>query len=283
VGVAGEKWLFETPGGLQAFEFDAVVLALGGGSWARLGSDATWITLLQEQGVPISALQPSNCGFDLADGWSAHFRTRHAGQPVKSVVLSVLSDGGGDGSSSFVRKGECVVTETGIEGGLIYAASSVLRHRLASYGEARVTIDLLPDHPFERVLREVSTPRGSRSLSTHLKSRLGLDGVKMGLLYEVLKPAQLKDPLALASAIKALALRFDSARPLDEAISTAGGVAWKALDDRGMLRQWPGVFCAGEMLDWDAPTGGYLLTACLASGRWAGLGAHLLVAERAGA
>jgi len=281
VGVAGNEWVFETPGGRQAFKFDAVVLALGGGSWARLGSDAAWTTLLHGQGVPVTDLQPSNCGFDLACGWSAHFRTRHAGRPLKSVVLSVSSDMTGERSPPFVRKGECVITDTGLEGSLIYAASSVLRHRLAGHGEASVTIDLLPDHPFERVLGEVSTPRGSRSLSTHLKSRLGLDGVKMGLLYEVLNPSQLKDPLALASAIKALALKFGSTRPLDEAISTAGGVAWEALDDRGMLRQWPGVFCAGEMLDWDAPTGGYLLTACLASGRWAGLGVHLRLAGQA--
>jgi uncharacterized flavoprotein (TIGR03862 family) len=281
VGMGGNDWLFETPEGLRGHRFQSVVLALGGGSWSRLGSDAAWTTLLERQGVAIAPLKPSNCGFDTAREWSAHFRARHAGRPLKSVTLSVASVENSDAPLTFVRKGECVITDTGLEGSLIYAASAVLRDRLAVHGEVGVSFDLLPDHPLERVLREVCTPRGSRSLSTHLKSRLGLDGVKMGLLYELLTPAQLKDPLALAGAIKSLSLKLGSTRPLDEAISTAGGVAWRAMDRRGMLSQWPGVFCAGEMLDWDAPTGGYLLTACLASGRWAGMGAHLYLVGQA--
>ena len=274
VGLKGNEWVFETPDGIQSCKFDAVVLALGGGSWARLGSDGAWVTLLQDKGIPIANLLPSNCGFDVLNGWSTHFKARHAGRPLKSVVFSVPQLVDSDRPPFFMRKGECVVTDTGLEGGLVYAASSVLRHRLARQEEAKVVLDLLPDHPFERVLCEVSTPRGSRSLSTHLKSRLGLDGVKMGLLYETLNPVQLKHPLALASSIKALSLKLVSARPLDEAISTAGGVSWSAVDRWSMLRQLPGVFCAGEMLDWDAPTGGYLLTASFASGRWAGHGAH---------
>jgi uncharacterized flavoprotein (TIGR03862 family) len=275
VGMSGTDWLFETPEGVQLRRFNAVVLALGGGSWSRLGSDAAWTTLVAKQGVAVTPLKPSNCGFDVVHPWSTHFRTRHAGRPLKSVNLSVASGENSDAPLLFSRKGECVITDTGLEGSLVYAASSLLRDQLAEQGGTCVRFDLLPDHAFERVLREVSTPRGSRSLSTHLKSKLGLEGVKMGLLYELLTPAQLNDPLALAGAIKALPLKLGSPRPLDEAISTAGGVAWHALDSRGMLSHWPGVFCAGEMLDWDAPTGGYLLTACLASGRWAGMGAHL--------
>ena len=274
VGWQGSDWLFETPEGPKHFAFGAVVLALGGGSWARLGSNGAWAKLLEGKGVAVTPLEPSNCGFDLARPWSDHFRGRHAGQPLKSVAITVMGQADTQAPPLFTRRGECVATETGFEGSLIYAASAVLRGEVAKNGSASVSFDLLPDHSPERVLREVSQPRGSRSLSTHLKSRLGLDGIKLGLLYENLTPATLKDPQALALAIKALPVQLGAPRPLDEAISTAGGVAWQALDEQGMLRGLPGTFCAGEMLDWDAPTGGYLLTACLASGRRAGLAAH---------
>ncbi len=282
VGWQGREWVFETPEGCKSFAFGAVVLALGGGSWARLGSNGAWTKLLESEGVAVAPLQPSNCGFDVARPWSDHFRGRHAGQPLKSVAITVMGQADTQAPPLFARKGECVATDTGFEGSLIYAASAVLRDEIAKCGTASVSFDLLPDHSPERVLREVSQPRGSRSLSTHLKSRLGLDGVKLGLLYESLTPAALKDPRALALAIKALAVHLGAPRPLDEAISTAGGVAWHALDEQGMLRGLPGTFCAGEMLDWDAPTGGYLLTACLASGRWAGLAAHRHVAGLGG-
>jgi len=258
---------FTTPQGEQANEADAVILALGGGSRARLGSDGRWVPLLEQAGVPVAPLRPSNCGFDV--GWSAHFRERFAGQPVKPVLASLTDSTG----ALQQRTGEFVVTENGIEGGLIYALSAVLRDAIAASGTALLQLDLLPDHDLPRVIREVAHPRGSRSLASHLQSRLGLKGVKAGLLRECLAAHDFADPARLGAAIKALPLRLIAPRPLDEAISSAGGVLFEALDERLMIRDRPGVFCAGEMLDWEAPTGGYLLTACFASGRAAGLGA----------
>ena len=288
VGLDSESWIFDTPQGRKAFQFDGVVLALGGGSWARLGSDGAWVPLLRQLGVDVISLLPSNCGFDLQRPWSEHFRSRFAGTPIKSVVLSVppVSEAT-QNEACFRRKGEFVVTDTGVEGSLIYAASSILRLNLIEGGVAHALLDLLPDRSAERVLHEVSKPRGSRSLSTHLKSRLGLDGIKMGLLYEMLDASVLTDPASLSAAIKALPLVLGATRPLDEAISSAGGVAWDAIGSQGMLKALPGVFCAGEMLDWDAPTGGYLLTACMALGRKAGedLNSYLQAerSDRAGA
>ena len=247
----------------------AVVLALGGGSWSRLGSDGAWVPLLAARGVAVAPLQPSNCGFDVQGGWSTVFAERFAGQPLKSVALRLRD---GQGVLRFDRKGEFVATATGVEGSLIYAASSLLRQDIASHGQAQFELDLLPDMPAARVLAEVAHPRGSRSLSSHLKSRLRLDGIKAGLLRECVPAATLADPQALAVAIKALPIGLQAARPLDEAISSAGGVEFGALDDWGMLQSLPGVFCAGEMLDWEAPTGGYLLTASLATGQRAGQG-----------
>ena len=247
----------------------AVVLALGGGSWSRLGSDGAWLPLLAARGVAVAPLQPSNCGFDVQGGWSTVFAERFAGQPLKSVALRLRD---GQGALRFDRKGEFVATATGVEGSLIYAASSLLRQDIASHGRAQFELDLLPDLPAARVLAEVAHPRGSRSLSSHLKSRLRLDGIKAGLLRECVPAATLADPQALAVAIKALPIGLQAARPLDEAISSAGGVEFGALDDWGMLQSLPGVFCAGEMLDWEAPTGGYLLTASLATGQRAGQG-----------
>jgi hypothetical protein len=253
---------FATPEGESTLTFDAVILALGGGSWARLGSDGAWVPLLQVRGVEVAALKPSNCGFDVA--WSAHFRERFAGQPVKSVVLNF-----GD----FQRQGEFVVTDNGVEGSLIYAASAAIRDEIEAVGCAQVFLDLAPGKSLKRVIAEVTHPRGSRSLSSHLQSRAGITGVRAGLLRELLPREVYADPLQLATAIKALPLTLIAPRPLDEAISSAGGVAFEALDSQLMLNDLPGVFCAGEMLDWEAPTGGYLLTACFASGRVAGAGA----------
>jgi hypothetical protein len=259
----------------------ATVLALGGGSWARLGSDGAWVAWLREAGVDVRGLEPSNCGFDV--GWSEHFSTRHAGAPLKNVALewdepgdAVGPPGPGETTACSRRRrqlGEFVVTATGIEGSLVYAASAALRETLAREGQATCHLDLLPARAAAFVAAEVARPRGSRSLSTHLKSRLGLDGVKMGLLHEALPRETLADPAALARAIKALPLTLRRCRPLDEAISSAGGVRFEALDAALMLQARPGVFCAGEMLDWEAPTGGYLLTACFATGRAAGAGA----------
>lgn len=261
--------VFDTPDGPVARTPAALVLALGGASWSRLGSDGAWVPWLAARGVPVAPLQPANCGFDRAGGWSAHFASRFAGQPFKSVAITVDDGAGG----RFARKGEFVATATGVEGSLIYAASQCLREAIAVHGRATVHLDLLPDHDAARVRAEVAHPRGSRSLSAHLKSRLGLSGIKMALLYEVLPRDAMTDAARLAATIKAVPIELSAPRPIDEAISTAGGVRRDALDAGLMLKVLPGVFCAGEMLDWEAPTGGYLLTACLASGRWAGEGA----------
>lgn len=257
---------FATPQGELPVQADAAVLALGGGSWARLGSDGAWMPLLAQRGIQLAALQPSNCGFDAC--WSEHFRTRFAGHPVKAVVAS-FTDAAGRVQR---RQGEFVTTETGVEGSLIYALSAPLRDAIAATGAAVVHLDLAPGKDLPRVLAEVAHPRGSRSLSSHLQSRVGIAGVKAGLLRELLPAQAFAEPARLAAAIKALPLRLSAARPIDEAISSAGGVAFEALDQDLMLRALPGVFCAGEMLDWEAPTGGYLLTGCFASGRHAALG-----------
>ncbi len=258
---------FATPEGEQRATPSAVVLALGGGSWARLGSDAAWVSLLAARGVSIAPLQPANCGFDV--GWSEHFSQRFAGQPVKPVLLSFTDRAG----TRHSKKGEFIVTSTGVEGSLIYALSARLRDEIAAQGSALVQLDLLPDRAADFVADEVARPRGSRSHSSHLQSRLGLKGVKAGLLRELLAPDAYAQPARLGAAIKALSLRLSAPRPLDEAISSAGGICFEAIDAQLMLRNMPGVFCAGEMLDWEAPTGGYLLTACFASGQAAGRGA----------
>jgi uncharacterized flavoprotein (TIGR03862 family) len=275
----GHTLRFETPQGEVEVTADAVVLALGGGSWARLGSNGAWVSLLAARGVHVAPLLPANCGFDVVSparsdaantvGWSQHFTSRFAGHPLKSVAIAFTASTG----QAFKRRGEFVATQTGVEGSLIYAASSLLRDGINAQGHATLHLDLLPDHSPERVLAEASHPRGSRSLSSHLKSRLGLEGIKMALLHEILSKDDLNQPTQLAAAIKALPLHLVAARPLIEAISSAGGVPFEVLDDGLMLQALPGVFCAGEMLDWEAPTGGYLLTACFASGKAAGEGA----------
>lgn len=292
--------LFLGPQGAHRVHARALVLALGGASWPQLGSDGAWVPLLGDAGVALAPLRPANCGFDAAgrspraetrreflkdligqsagadSGWSAHFRERHAGAALKSVALSFV-DGLG---RAFARRGEFVITETGVEGSLVYAVSSWLRDEIARSGRATFALDLLPDHAAERVAAEVAHPRGSRSLSTHLKSRLGLSGVKLALLYELLDKEQLADAASLAGAIKHLPVTVLTPRPVAQAISTAGGVMPEAVDGALMLHARPGVFCCGEMLDWEAPTGGYLLTACLASGRVAGQGAAQWLARR---
>lgn len=251
-----------TPEGEKSVQADAVVLALGGASWPRLGSDGGWVPLLQAQGIDIAPLRPANCGFDV--GWSDYFRKKFAGAPVKTAVLH---------HQAFQRRGEFVITETGVEGSLIYAASAGLRDDVQAIGEATFTLDLLPDKSEAEIASQLAKPRGSRSMASHLQSRLHLKGVKVGLLREMVPEADFADPGKLATAIKALPVTLRGIRPLAEAISTAGGVTFAALDESLMLRARPGVFCAGEMLDWEAPTGGYLLTACFATGRAAGQGA----------
>lgn len=258
---------FTTPAGEHSASAGCTVLALGGGSWARLGSDGAWVPLLAARGVAVAPLLPSNCGFEIT--WSTHFREHFAGQPVKAVAAT-LSDAQG---ITHRRQGEFTISGYGIEGSLIYALSAPLRDTLSAQGSVTLQLDLAPDKDLARVLAEVSHPRGSRSLSSHLQGRLGIKGVKAGLLREALTAAEMRDPQRLAATIKALPLQLTAARPLDEAISSAGGVPFEALTELLMVKTLPGVFCAGEMLDWEAPTGGYLLTASFASGRVAGMGA----------
>ncbi|XYJ08600.1 TIGR03862 family flavoprotein [Telluria sp. B2] len=258
--------LFATPEGELAVDAGATILALGGASWARLGSDGAWVPLLAQRGVEIAPLVPSNCGFDT--DWSAHFSEKYAGTPLTTVAIAWE---GRDGQRER-RQGQFVVTATGIEGSLVYALSAPLRDQVAARGQATIWLDLAPDHDLKRVRADVLRPRGSRSMSSHLQSRLGIKGVKAGLLRECLDAAGYNDPERLAAAIKALPLVLKHARPIDEAISSAGGVRFEALDGKGMLASLPGVFVAGEMIDWEAPTGGYLLSACFASGRAAGAG-----------
>ena len=252
------------PDGEFALTAQATVLALGGASWPQLGSDGAWAPWLEAKGVDVAPLQPANCGFDVA-GWSPFFAEKFAGLPVKPVAIELAN-------GQFKRKGEFVITATGIEGSLVYAASSLIRNAIARDGECRITLDLLPDRDADFVTAEVARGRGSRSMSTHLKSRLGIEGLKAGLLHEILSKDEYHDAAMLARTLKALPITLVRPRPVAEAISTAGGVRFEALDERQMLRSLPGVFCAGEMLDWEAPTGGYLLTASMASGRACGLG-----------
>jgi uncharacterized flavoprotein (TIGR03862 family) len=271
---------FDTPQGEQVAQADAVLLALGGGSWAKLGSDGAWQPWVSALGIDVSPLRPANCGFDVQGrdgntGWSSHLSSQFAGAPLKSVALSFTDSSG----KSFHRRGEFVVTATGVEGNLVYAASALLRDEIARSGSATLALDLKPDFTPERVLAEVSHPRGSRSLSSHLKSRLNLTALHLALLHEVLSKDAMNDPAQLAAAIKHLLITLASTRPIDEAISSAGGVRLEALDAHLMASALPGLFVAGEMLDWEAPTGGYLLSACLASGRVAGLGAARFLDE----
>ena len=286
--------LFETPNGQVSAQAEAVLLALGGASWPQLGSDGAWVPLLESQGVSVASLASANCGFDVRGGWSRFFANRFAGQPFKSVAIRVVNPAGqaddsagskpDPGNFAFSRKGEFVATASGVEGSLVYAASSLLREAIQAQGSAHFELDLLPDVPVAQVLREVLHPRGSRSLSSHLKSRLKLDGIKSAVLHECLPKADFANPQALARAIKGLPIHLSAARPIQEAISTAGGVGFENLQGGLMLKGVPGVFCAGEMLDWEAPTGGYLLTACLASGWRAAQGIidHLKVQPGAG-
>ncbi|WP_236196062.1 TIGR03862 family flavoprotein [Pseudomonas glycinae] len=253
----------DSPEGEKTLNPDATLLALGGGSWSRLGSDGAWMLPLEQRGVGLAPLQPSNCGFEV-QAWSEVMVSKFAGAPLKNIAIGLNDD--------VPRLGECVITATGIEGSLIYALSAPIREAINVHGAATIHIDLLPGRPVDKLQAALSKPRGSRSMAKHLHSQVGIDGVKAALLRELTDAATFADPALLARAIKALPLTLVKTRPLDEAISSAGGVTFEAMDERMMLKALPGVFCAGEMLDWEAPTGGYLLTACFASGRAAGAG-----------
>ncbi|ROO12797.1 NAD(FAD)-utilizing dehydrogenase [Pseudomonas fluorescens] len=253
----------DSPEGEITVKPDATLLALGGGSWSRLGSDGAWMLPLEQRGVGLAPLQPSNCGFEV-QAWSELMVSKFAGAPLKNIAIGLNDD--------VPRLGECVITASGIEGSLIYALSAPIREAINQHGAAVIHIDLLPGRPVDKLQTALSKPRGSRSMAKHLHSQVGIDGVKAALLRELTDAATFADPALLARAIKALPLTLVKTRPLDEAISSAGGVTFEAMDERLMLKALPGVFCAGEMLDWEAPTGGYLLTGCFASGRAAGLG-----------
>jgi uncharacterized flavoprotein (TIGR03862 family) len=253
---------FDTAEGIQTIRPAAVILALGGGSWPRLGSTGSWVQVLEKSGIPIAPLRPSNCGFDVQ--WSEHFKGKFDGAPLKPVTLSF------NGST---RQGEFIVTKDGVEGSLIYSFSAAIRDEIELSGEAVITLDLSPDWSVSKLAARLATPRGSRTMSHHLEKMVGMKGVKAGLLWEFVPREDFFAPEKLAAHIKALPVPLVAPRPLAEAISSAGGVKFEALDEHLMLAALPGIFCAGEMMDWEAPTGGYLLTACLSTGRWAAQGA----------
>ena len=257
---------FSSPQGEVSAAPAATLLAMGGGSWARLGSDGSWAPLLAERGVTLRSLRPSNCGF--ISPWSAFLSERFAGQPLKQIIATTRSPDG----ELISRRGEAILTHDGLEGSLIYALSAALREQLEAGTRAQLTLDLAPDHTQAQLQQALSQPRKGQSLSNLLRKKAGLDGVKVALLHECLSKDAIADTHALTAGIKALPITLTGTRPLDEAISSAGGVCRSALDDQLMLNALPGTFCAGEMLDWEAPTGGYLLTACFASGRHAAHG-----------
>lgn len=251
--------LFDTPDGERRVEADATILALGGASWRRLGSDGAWADILRARGVEIEPFAPSNCGFVV--NWSQRTLAAQEGAPVKNVALSA----GGQ-----TQRGDFVITRAGIESGAVYPLSAALRQDIERGGVATLGIDLLPDTEEAALAARLAGASPKESASTRLRKAAKLDAVKVALVNEVTRGAPPRDPEALARLIKALPLSLTGTAPMDAAISTAGGVSWAALDARLMLKSVPGTYCAGEMVAWDAPTGGYLLTACLATGRAAG-------------
>lgn len=267
------RLLFETLEGPQAVTADAVVLALGGASWPHLGSDGTWTRILSARDVAVTNLAPANCGVLVP--WSELFYTRHAGTPLKRIGLAC--------GTQHVR-GEALVTKTGLEGGAVYALSSALRDDLARGSGAQLAIDLRPDMTLPDIERRLSSPRGKQSFATFLRKTLRMAPVEIALLQEVAHGDGIAlsscTPAEIAARIKALSIRVTAMAPIDRAISTAGGIAFAELDQHFMLKRLPGVFAAGEMLDWEAPTGGYLLQACFATGRAAGEGVAAWLAAR---
>lgn len=260
-GWDGDTVMFDTPQGQQGLIPDATVLALGGGSWARLGADGSWVDVLRDAGVRVAPFKPANMGFVI--DWTAPM-AKHFGTPVKGCALIA--------AGQYVR-GEFVISHRGVEGGGVYAVSRAVRDG------APLAVDLLPDWSVDKVRHALDKPRGKASLSNHLRKVLRLDPARLALLMEFGRP--LPAGPGLATLVKHLPIRHAGPRPLDEAISTAGGVSWASLDETLMLTARPGTWCAGEMLNWEAPTGGYLLTGCLATGRWAGRAAAQAARARA--
>lgn len=274
IGWDGRTLTFETPQGAVAVTPRATILAAGGASWPRLGSDGEWMAALAREGIAVAPLAPSNCGVEIA--WSEIVRTRFAGQPLKRIAVSA----GGE-----TVRGEAMITGHGLEGGAIYAASAPIREQIAAHGAAAIRIDLRPDETEAAIAARLQRPRGKQSLATYLRKALSLDPQAVALLQEAAfaagTPLAALAPDALAAAVKVVPLTATGLAPLARAISTAGGVRFDEVDDTLMLRRRPGVFVAGEMLDWDAPTGGYLLQACFATGRAAALGVVVYVAAEA--
>ncbi|WP_373921706.1 TIGR03862 family flavoprotein [Undibacterium cyanobacteriorum] len=255
---------FQTADGEIEKEAAIAVLALGGASWARLGSDGRWFDYFDRSQITLHPFKPSNCGFECK--WSEHFSSKFSGSPLTKVGLQIRTVKEHD----EYRIGQFVVSEHGVEGSLIYAFSADIRDLIERDGKATIELDLTPDRSEERILSELNSGRGARSWSSFLRSKLSLHPVHIGLLYEALEKDQMQDVEVLASTIKRLPLILDRARPIDEAISSAGGLCFSELDSDLMMKHFPSVYCAGEMLDWEAPTGGYLLSACLATGYLAG-------------
>ncbi|WP_413710974.1 TIGR03862 family flavoprotein [Rhizobium sp. Rhizsp82] len=262
-GFDGRAYVFETPEGRKTIEADAALLALGGASWPKLGSDAAWVPWLRDRGVEIAPFRPANCGFDV--DWSAIFRDRFAGAPLKAVTTT---------SAAGTLPGEFVISRHGIEGSLVYANAAALRAELDGKGTASLIVDLAPGRPLERIAADLARQDRKASLSNRLRKGAGLDAVKAALVRELVPEDALKYPQRLAGQIKALPIPLTATRPIAEAISSAGGISLDAIDDSYMLKALPGLFAAGEMLDWEAPTGGYLLTACMATGKAAAAGMH---------
>lgn len=260
-GFEGNALAFETPTGPIAVKSDAVLLALGGASWPKLGSNAAWVSWLREKGVVINDFQPANCGFDTL--WSDHFRERFAGIPVKSVAVT---------SQAGRIEGEFVVTRHGVEGSLIYAHAAAVRDGFQGGEKPVLLIDLTPGRTEQRLAKDLERHSRKDSLSNRLRKAVGLSPVKIALLREHQSELAMMSAQDLAGLIKALPITLESPRPIAEAISSAGGIDWGEIDPCSMLTKVPGIFAAGEMLDWEAPTGGYLLTACFASGKFAAMG-----------
>lgn len=261
-----QQLIFNVKGERREFDVHAVVLALGGASWPQLGSNGDWVPILAKQDVLISPLRPSNCGFDAI--WSDYFRNRYSGKPLKSVSVSVSRKKGKD----IRHKGELIVTEYGLEGGVIYTLSAILRDEIAENSYVMIYLDLIPNIDKATAINKISQDRGKQSMATHLRKKLGIDGVKAGLIRELVQDSCFSNAEQLCTLIKSMPIKLVAARPIEEAISTAGGVEFTELDNNLMIINKPSVFCAGEMLDWEAPTGGYLLTTCLSLGRAAGMG-----------
>ncbi len=255
-------WQFETPDGLKDYSFDAVILALGGASWPQLGSTGAWTTILKDKGLNISTLKPANMGFNV--NYSKVFKEKFSGTPLKNIELSFTDINGNIQS----KLGELLVSEYGVEGSLIYTYSKFMRELIEQNSPLTVYLDLFPHRSESKLKQQLSTSRGKQSLSAFWK-RLGLSGVKASLLREVLEKESLSKPELVAKTLKKFPLTLESYRPIEEAISTAGGLKFENLDEKLMLKNFPNVFCVGEMLDWEAPTGGYLLTGVMGQGKQA--------------